>query len=90
MRALWRNVFFSIALLHLAALALAYPPLAMATKPLLMSVLAMAISLLAGVWPGAIIAADFIILSAVQAIIFAEAGENAKAESRAAATNILI
>jgi hypothetical protein len=58
--------------------------------PLLMSILAMAISLLAGVCPGCIIAADFIILALLQAIIAAEAGVNAKAESMAAAINILI
>ena len=58
--------------------------------PLLMSMLAMAISLLAGVWPGAIIMVDLAMLSLVQAIIAAEAGVKAKVESRAAAINILI
>jgi hypothetical protein len=62
--------------------------------PLLKSVFAAAISLLAGVWPGAIVAADFAMLSAVQAIFAAEAGEtaneSAKPDSMAAATNILI
>ncbi len=55
-----------------------------------MSVLAMAISLLAAVWPGLIIAVDFIILSPVQAIMAAEAGVNDKADSIAAVINIFI
>ena len=58
--------------------------------PLLISEFAMAISLLAAVWPGAIIAVDFIMLSEVHAIIAAEAGVKAKTESMAAAINILI
>src|ERR1700760_1691697 len=58
--------------------------------PLLMSVFAMAISLLAGVWPGAIIIVDFIKLSEVHFIIAAEAGDTAKAETIAAAIKNLI
>ena len=62
--------------------------------PLLMSMFAAAISLLAEVGPGAIIDVDFIMLSDVQAIIAADAGETTrettKPESMVAATNILI
>lgn len=58
--------------------------------PLLMSVLAMAISLLAPVWPGAIIMVDLAMLSLVQAIMAAETGVKAKVESIAAAIRILI
>lgn len=58
--------------------------------PLLMSVLAMAISLFPGDSPGGIIMADFIMLADVHAIMAAEAGDRAKAESNAAAINILI
>src|SRR3954451_10829862 len=45
--------------------------------PLLMSALAMAISLLAGVAPVAIAAVDLAMFSPAQAIIAADAGENA-------------
>ena len=58
--------------------------------PLLMSMLAMPISLLAADWPGAIIIVDFIMLSDVHDIIFADAGVKAKAVSIAAAINVLI
>jgi hypothetical protein len=58
--------------------------------PVPISVLAIAISLLAGVGPGPIACADVPILAAVQAIIFAEAGASANAESIAAVINILI
>src|SRR5262245_30840537 len=47
--------------------------------PLLISVLAMAISLFASLGPGAIIAADLPMFSPVQAIMAAEAGEQARA-----------
>jgi hypothetical protein len=54
-----------------------------------MSVLAMPISLLAAILPGdsgmlVIMVVDFIMLSPVQAIMAAEAGDNAKAENIAA------
>jgi hypothetical protein len=52
--------------------------------PLLMSVLAIAISLLAGVGPVAIIAVDLAMLSPVQAITAADAGDKAQAENRVA------
>src|SRR5579864_4178570 len=58
--------------------------------PLLMSVLAAAISLLASFWPGAILAVDLARLSAVQAIIAADAGEKARTESAAAITSFFI
>jgi len=50
----------------------------------------MAISLFPGDSPGGIIMADFIMLADVHAIMAAEAGDRAKAESNAAAINILI
>jgi hypothetical protein len=59
--------------------------------PLLMSAFAMAISLLAALCSGFIMAVDFIMLSDVHAIIFiADAGPAATTESMAAAINILI
>jgi hypothetical protein len=45
---------------------------------------------LAADWPGAIIIVDFIMLSDVHAIIFADAGVNAKTVSIAAAIKVLM
>src|ERR1700746_1887564 len=59
--------------------------------PLLMSAFAMAISLLAALCSGFIMAVDFIMLSDVHAIIFiSDAGPAATTESMAAAINMTI
>jgi hypothetical protein len=63
--------------------------------PLLISVLAMATSLFKAILPGlsgmpAIAVMLLAMFSPVQAIIFADAGVNARAEKRAAVINVLI
>jgi hypothetical protein len=55
-----------------------------------MSMLAIAISLLAGVGPVAIMPADLAMFSPVQAIIAADAGEKAQADSRVAMSSFFI